>query len=111
MANPTGHFYWTRHPDGPFVTLISVATTYLDAELHRPEDLRKRAERNDDPEIRAFKAELREAILHPEQLPKGELDWNVEYDDADDEAFVSRLWKDLYGDEPVAEPGNEAEQT
>jgi hypothetical protein len=22
-------FYWKRHPDGPFATLIRVATTYL----------------------------------------------------------------------------------
>jgi hypothetical protein len=22
-------FYWERHPDGPFATLIAVATTYL----------------------------------------------------------------------------------
>lgn len=27
-----GSFYWERHPDGPFVTLIEVATTYLDPE-------------------------------------------------------------------------------
>jgi hypothetical protein len=25
-------FYWERHPDGPFATLIAVATTYLDPE-------------------------------------------------------------------------------
>jgi hypothetical protein len=24
--------YWERHPDGPFVTLIAVAATYLDPE-------------------------------------------------------------------------------
>ena len=24
-------FYWERHSDGPFATLIAVATTYLDA--------------------------------------------------------------------------------
>ena len=26
-------FYWERHPDGSFATLITVATTYLDPEL------------------------------------------------------------------------------
>ena len=105
MQIPTGHFYWTRHPDGPFVTLISVAATYLHPEMYRPGELRKRAQRNDDPKIRAFKAELREAIQHPDRLPEGELEWNVEYNDASDEAFLARLWKDLYGDEPVTEPG------
>jgi hypothetical protein len=98
-------FYWTRHPNGPFVTLIGVATTYLNAESYRPEALRRRARREDDEEMRVFKAELREAILHPERLPGDELEYNVEYDDADDEAFLNRLWHDLYGDEPVVESG------
>ena len=104
MQIPTGHFYWTRHPDGPFVTLITVATTHLHPEMYYPEELRKRAIRNDDPEIRVFKNELRAAILHPERLPEGELESNVEYDEPDDEAFMARLWRDLYGDEPVTEP-------
>jgi hypothetical protein len=104
MQIPTGYYYWTRHPDGPFVTLIGVAATYLGPEMRRADALRTRAARNDDPQIRLFKAELREAILHPERLPEGELEWNVEYNDADDEAFMTRLWKDLYGDEPVTEP-------
>lgn len=98
-------FYWTRHPDGPFVTLISVAANYLNAEMYRPEALRTRAMRDDDPEMRVFKAELREAIQHPERLPADELDENVEYDDANDEAFLRRLWRDLYGDEPITTPG------
>jgi hypothetical protein len=25
-------FYWERHPDGPFATIILIATTYLDPE-------------------------------------------------------------------------------
>lgn len=104
MQIPTGHYYWTRHPDGPFVTLIEVAATHLNPEMRHHELLRDRARRNDEPRMRRFKAELREAIQHPERLPEGELEWNVEYNDADDMAFMTRLWKDLYGDEPVAEP-------
>ena len=55
--------YWIRHPDGPFITLIAVATTYLHPEADELELLQERAEDHDnDPEMRVFKAELRQAI-------------------------------------------------
>jgi len=46
-----------------------------------------------------FKAELREALRDPGQLPGDELSESVQYDDRSDEAFLRRLWHDLYGDE------------
>jgi hypothetical protein len=49
--------------------------------------------------MRVFKSELREALRNPGQLPDGELSEAVEYDG--DEAFLRRLWHDLYGDEPL----------
>jgi hypothetical protein len=49
-----------------------------------------------------FKEELREAIRDPSRLPGDELFRHVEYDDGSDVAFLQRLWRDLYGDEPVA---------
>ena len=56
-------FYWERHPDGPFATLIAVATTYCgpDAYDGAYQDLvrRARAADADDDEMRVFKAELR----------------------------------------------------
>ncbi len=55
--------------------------------------------------MRAFKEELREAILHPERLPGGELSGRVQHDYGSDEAFMEQLWRYLYGDEPVAGPG------
>ena len=39
------HFYWERHPGGPFVTLVAVATTYLHPEANEPEALQRRARR------------------------------------------------------------------
>ena len=36
-------FYWTRHPNGPFATLIAVATTYLDPENYHLEALKELA--------------------------------------------------------------------
>lgn len=99
-------FYWKRHPDGPFATLIAVATTYLYPEADGPESLQERAkDDDDDPEMRVFKAELRQAIAHPGQVPRYELSSRVRYDDGSPRKFLRRLWRDLYGDEPVRGPG------
>jgi hypothetical protein len=51
--------------------------------------------------MHTFKAELREAIKHPERLPDNELSRHVQYEDGSPEAFLQRLWRDLYDDEPV----------
>jgi hypothetical protein len=104
------HFYWERHPDGPFVTLIAVAATYLHPEADEPEALRRRARRADegDEEMRVFKAELREAILHPERLPDDELFRNVSYDTGSPGAVLEEVWWYLYRDEPVTAPGTPA---
>jgi hypothetical protein len=99
-------FYWERHPDGPFATLIAVATTYLDPENYDLESLKQIAKREDDEEMRLFKSELREALKDPSQLPGDELWESVEYSDGSDEAFLRRLWRELYGDEPPSEPHN-----
>jgi hypothetical protein len=44
-------------------------------------------------------------IAHPGQLPGDELFDHVHYDDGSDEKFLRRLWRDLYGDEPLSAPG------
>jgi hypothetical protein len=94
-------FYWERHPDGPFVTLITIASTYLDPENYDLDSLKVLAKREGDEKMRVFKFELREALRDPSQLPGDELWDSVEYSDGSDEAFLRRLWHDLYGDEPV----------
>ena len=99
-----GFYYWERHPDGPFVTLIAVATTYLDPENYDLDALKRLARRKDNPEMQVFKAELRQALRDPGQLPGDELSESVQYDDGGDEAFLRRLWRDLYGDEPPSPP-------
>jgi hypothetical protein len=58
-------FHWERHPDGPFVTLIAVATTYLDPENYDLDSLKELTKREDDEEMRVFKRELREALQDP----------------------------------------------
>ena len=97
-------FYWKRHPEGPFATLIRITTTYLHPEADDLESLQGLAKRNDRPEMHAFKAELREAITHPDQVPRDELFNHVQYDDGSTEAFLRRLWRDLYEDEPIDIP-------
>jgi len=96
---------WERHPDGSFVTLIIVATAYCSPEAHDGAyaDLisRARAPDPDDEEIGVFAAELRQALADPGQLPGGELFAAVDYGDGSDEAFLRRLWHDMYGDSPA----------
>ncbi|HLK77608.1 MAG TPA: hypothetical protein VKU77_28665 [Streptosporangiaceae bacterium] len=98
--------YWAKHPDGPFATLIAVAATYCHPEAYGEAyaDLveRARSAEPDDEEIGVFKAELREALAHPGRLPDDELFKAVDYGDGSDERFLRRVWRDLYGDEPVA---------
>lgn len=98
-------FYWERDPAAPFGILIRIATSYLHPEVDELEALQRRAQRHDDEEMRAFKAELRAAISGPEQVPGAELSRHVQYEDGSPGAFLRRLWRDLYGDEPPAVPG------
>jgi len=99
-------FRWERHPDGPFATLIAVAATYCAPEAYDGayDDLisRARTPDPDDEEIGAFKAELQQALADPGQLPADELFDAVDYGDGSDEAFLRRLWHDLYGDQPYS---------
>ncbi len=95
-------FYWKRHPDGPFAVLIRIATTYLHPEVDDLESLQRLAQLDDGQEMQAFKNELRQAIIHPDEVPRDELSSHVEYDDGSPEKFLLRLWRDLYGDEPVS---------
>jgi hypothetical protein len=100
-------FYWERHPDGPFVTLIGIATNYLHPEWYDLDLLKGLAKRDNDDEMQIFKSELREALRDPARLPRseryghdGELSESVQYDHGSDVAFLVRLWYELYGDEP-----------
>lgn len=94
-------FYWERHPGGPFATLIAVAAAYCSPDAYDGAyaDLITRARAPDpgDEEIRAFTAELRQALADPGQLPGGELSAAVEYAEGSDEAFLRRLRQDLRG--------------
>jgi len=93
-------FYWERHPDGPFVTLISVAAKYLHPEIDDLDLLKALAKRDDVDKMLVFKSELREALRDPARLPGDELFRSVQYENGGVEAFLRWLWHELYGDEP-----------
>jgi hypothetical protein len=97
--------YWAKNPQGPFATLIALTAAYCHPEAYDDAyaDLtaRARSAAPDDEQIRVFKAELREALADPSRLPDDELFKAVEFDDGSNQAFLRRLWHDLYGDEPA----------
>ncbi len=99
-GSQVGRFYGERHPDGPFATPITVAATYCSPDAYDDLIIRARAPEPGDEEIAAFKAELQQALTDPSRLPGAELSHAVDYDDGSDEAFLRRLWHDLYGEQP-----------
>ncbi len=95
-----GAFYWERHPDGPFATLIAVATSWLHPEIDDVDGLRRFAKHDESDKVRVFESELREALRDPDRLPGDELFKSVLYENGSPEAFLIWLWHQLYGDEP-----------
>src|SRR5580692_11990503 len=92
--------YWERHPDGPFVTLIAVATSWLHPEMDDLDGLKRFAKCDDLDRARVFKSELCQALRDPAVLPGDELFKSVLYENGSPEAFLIWLWHELYGDEP-----------
>lgn len=80
-----------------------MAATYCSPEADHGnyERLKGLARHDDDQQMRVFKTELGQALADPHQLPGDELFKAVDYGDGSDERFLRRLWRDLYGDEPV----------
>jgi hypothetical protein len=96
--------YWQKDRNAPFAFFLGVLSTYVHPDagmtiddlaewLHYPEP-GEEAIRFKDDFRRLLSGEL-------DQLPKGALGTAAEYEDGSDEAFLRRLWHELYGDEPV----------
>lgn len=101
------HPYWRNDPGAPFATLLQLVDTYCHPEAAPGsyEELRQLARDPHDEEMRVFKEQLRQALFDPGEIPEGALWTAAEFGDGSDEAFLMRLWRDLYADEPVrAEP-------
>jgi hypothetical protein len=91
--------YWLSNPNAPYATFLSIIQRYLHPEVEDLEALQQVAQRFDLPEIATFKAQFREVIANPGLLPDGALAAAAAFEDGTPEAFLKRLWHELYGDE------------
>lgn len=99
--------YWRDDPQAPYATFLRIVDNYLDPEIYDVEGLRNDAN-GDAPVFATFKREFREVVTNPRVLPEGALSTASAYEDGTDEAFLVRLWHELYGDEsPTVDPGSE----
>jgi hypothetical protein len=96
---------WVRDGEKPFGTLLSHLGTYVHPEVHYKNFpvLKQACGR---PVLSAvtmrFKDELRQVIVGDrDELPEGAIAKAAEYDDGSEEAFVKRLWTELFPDEPL----------
>jgi hypothetical protein len=96
--------YWRESKDAPFAYFLGIVDTYLHPESsYDVGDLAKWLRQARPPEkATRFKDELRQLLSGGvSKLPEHALFTAAEFDDGSDEAFLRRLWHELYGDEPV----------
>lgn len=93
--------FWRRDRTAPYATLLSVIERYVHPEVDELDTLKRAVRRPDLEEMHTFKDELRQAVRDPNVLPEGTLFLAGAFEDGSDQAFLDRLWHDLYGDEPV----------
>lgn len=103
--------YWLDDSDAPYATFLSTIETYLHPESGQLDVLKRFAKRSDKPNSVQFKKEFREVIADPSVLPKWALFSAAEFSDGSEEAFLARIWRELYGDESPAsdEPADRAD--
>jgi hypothetical protein len=97
-------YYWRQDKNAPFAFFLTVIDTYLHPESGFDVDDLAAWLREGEPqeELLRFKDEFRQLLSGDlDQLPHGALGTAAEFDDGADEAFLQRLWHDLYGAEPV----------
>lgn len=95
--------YWLKDHSAPFATLLRYVDTYCNPEADEDayDDLKALASRTDEEEdMPTFKEELRRALLG-DRPPENALYVAAQFGDGSDEAFLRRLWHDLYPNEPV----------
>ncbi len=97
--------YWLDpEPDGPYSSFLNIMQSYLHPDSYYPEDLQEEARQTDSPTWAKFKSDFREIIADPTVLPEHALFTAAGYEDGTDEAFLARVWREIYGDEsPSAE--------
>lgn len=97
-------YYWRLDSDAPFAALLRIVDTYCHPEAggeESYEELIDLARHTDEfEEMRRFKEELRRALLG-DRPPENALYVAAQFGDGSDEAFLRRLWHDLYPNEPL----------
>lgn len=96
--------YWRENEDAPFAYFLTIIDTYLHPESSYDVDDLAEWLREARPQEKAtrFKNEFRRLLSGElDAVPKGALGTASAYEDGSDEAFLRRLWHELYGDEPV----------
>jgi Immunity protein Imm1 len=93
-------------PTAPYATVMRLIRAHCHPEVEQQAyaALCARAAAADpaDTELGVFKAEMRRLLTGElSQLPAGALDAAAEYHEGNDEEFLRRLWRDLYGDAPI----------
>ena len=106
--------WWRNNPEAPFATLLNGVEAHCHPEAYDEayDELIERARNSKgDDLMRRFKDELRAAIADPAQIPGDALFEAAGFSDGSDEKFLRRLWRDLYGDEPLTPPERDARPT
>ena len=95
--------YWRDNLHGRFVTLLNTLDRYQDryAEL-----VALVSSHEAPPWTLIVREDLQRALRDVSQIPTGALWTAAHYDDENDEAFLRRLWRDFYGDEPIERGSN-----
>lgn len=100
----TRNHFWRQDPNAPFAYFVGIIDTYLHPESgYDVDDLAEWLRRTKPPEkALRFKDEFRRLLSGElNKVPKGAIGTASAHDDGTDEAFLRRLWGELYGDEPV----------
>ncbi len=97
---------WLGDQTAPYATVLRLISAHCRPEVEgqAAAALCARAAATDpaDAELGVFKDELRRLLTGElSQLPAGTLDAAAGYHEGNDEEFLHRLWRDLYGDGPV----------
>ncbi len=98
---------WVENRDEPFATLVSYAATFFHPEKtpRLVEGLRTavhRAIEDQNIDTRTFVKELRQALSGDTAGLPDEALWEAaEYSDGTDEAFLKRVWEEIFPEEPL----------
>jgi hypothetical protein len=98
------NYSWREDKNSPFAFFLRIIDTFCHPESgYDIDDLVGWVSQASPPEeVMQFKDDFRRLLAGAsDQLPEDALSTAAEYDDGSDEAYLRRLWHELYGDEPI----------